>query len=200
MRSLYLLSLSTCTVFISKQTLFFTGDFDPTPREQINLSTVIMNSTFTKCGSKNPSTFCLDTGGSNLTDMDFFAESAIGGFFLLAILALLMLDYCEPQFAEIFAARDTIDACRNFFYLIIWTVYQVSFLTFLMGLQNPLAITSTGTSFIVEDWTFGQIVAIAVWASPIFEFMKLSIRDCQPAPLYMHAILILTYFGTEGLK
>ena len=83
--------------------------------------------------------------------MDFFAESAIEGlvlFFSLGILALLMLDYCEPQFAEIFAARDTIDACRNSFYLIIWTVYLVSFLILLMGLHNPLANTS-------EDWTFG---------------------------------------------
>ena len=133
-----------------------------------------MNSTFTKCGSIDPSTFCLDIGGSSLIDIDFFAKSAIGGlvlFFSLGILALLMLDYCEPQFAEVFAARDTIDARRNF---IIWTVYLVSFAIFLMGLQNPLANTSTGTSFIVEDWTFGQIVAIAVWAAPIFEFVKLS--------------------------
>ena len=195
MHSLYLLSSIYLHCFISEQTLFFTGDFDPTPREQINLSTA-MNSTFTKCGSIDPSTFCLDIGGSSLIDMDFFAKSAIGGlvlFFSLGILALLMLDYCEPQFAEVFAARDTIDARRNF---IIWTVYLVSFSIFLMGLQNPLANTSTGTSFIVEDWTFGQIVAIAVWAAPIFEFVKLS----ASRPHYTYAILIPTYFGTEGLK
>lgn len=103
-------------------------------------------------------TFCLDIGGSNLTNMDFFAESAIEGlvlFFSLGILALLMPDYCEPQFAEIFAARDTVNACRNSFYLIIWTVYLVSFLIFPMGLHNPLANT-------LEDWTFGKIVAITV--------------------------------------
>ena len=63
-------------------------------------------------------------------------------------------------------------------YAVIWVVYIVLFVKFLKSLTYPGngAITTP-----VQAWTFGQIVAITVWAVPLFEFAKLSVgKSWQP--------------------
>ena len=57
----------------------------------------------------------------------------------------------------------------------VWITYIVIFIYYLKSLTNP----GNGATIVpVKVWTFGQIVAITVWAVPLFEFVKLSIGRC----------------------
>ena len=58
-------------------------------------------------------------------------------------------------------------------YAAVWTFYIVFFVYFLKSLTYP----GNGARITpVQVWTFGQIVAITVWAVPLFEFLKLTIE------------------------
>jgi len=60
-------------------------------------------------------------------------------------------------------------------YVIIWIWYIVLFAHYLRSLTYPGNGAKTTP---VQAWTFGQIVAITVWAVPLFEFAKLSAGEC----------------------
>ena len=55
-------------------------------------------------------------------------------------------------------------------YLAVWTLY----LTFFVRFMNQLYSSGIGstTASIIGTWTFGQIIAITVWAIPLLEFVK----------------------------
>lgn len=60
-------------------------------------------------------------------------------------------------------------ALTKILYLIIWICYVVELSYFLSNLRSVVP---------VGGWTFGQVVAIMVWAAPILEFGKLLVRKC----------------------
>ena len=76
----------------------------------------------------------------------------------------------------------------------IWVLYLVLFAYYLSGLTYPSNGAKTTP---VNTWTFGQIVAITVWAVPIFEFVKLSVGECC---ISTHVMSELTYFRSEGIE
>ena len=55
----------------------------------------------------------------------------------------------------------------NFLCPFIWAWYATNLYFFLFDL---------GSFRPVEGWTFGQVVAITVWAAPVFEFVNLLVR------------------------
>ena len=76
----------------------------------------------------------------------------------------------------------------------IWALYIVLFAYYLSGLTYPSNGAKTTP---VKVWTFGQIVAITVWAVPIFEFAKLSVGECYKLTPIMSK---LTCFQLEGIE
>lgn len=68
-------------------------------------------------------------------------------------------------------ARSFTSMVSEIIYFIWWFWFLLLFGLFL----EKLAVYSNDTS-IIDSWTFGQIVAIAVWAAPIFELVKLLTR------------------------
>ena len=71
------------------------------------------------------------------------------------------------------ATQRIFEVLEDFIYFIIWSIYVFS------GLVQMLTMTSLSngaTLSPVMTWTFGQIVAITVFAGPLFEFLKLSCR------------------------
>ena len=63
------------------------------------------------------------------------------------------------------------------------------------GLYNP---ANGATLTPVRSWTVGQIVAITVWAGPLLEFVKLSVRKCSSYSCVNSSQLML--LSSEGLK
>ncbi len=147
----------------------------------------------------------LDTGyhtslDTNLTSMNF-GYGSIGGaglLFTCIILALINLDYFGLQrtskyegfvkwlsrtldaFLRIIqerksdrSAQHLLTRSKDCLHLFIWGWYLTLIGFSLTGLNHP----SNGPTLTpVMSWTFGQIVAITVWAGPLFEFVKLSVR------------------------
>ncbi len=154
-------------------------------------------------GPRNTSSFAVS--GTNLgADGIVYGTSLANGvgrpaaILSLVILGLLILDYSEFQevpviqrfFKRFFShneskmptsidlsdprrasktdtAKDYIERTSNVLYLIIWIWYIVEISKFFRSLRS---ITP------VSGWSFGQIIAITVWAAPILEFGKLVIR------------------------
>ena len=178
-RSWYLLTLSISTVVLSTATLFTTGSFEPSPAELMRLRNEVSGS-FPACGTKDPSNYCLQTNHVTITSMDI-RRGSIGGpilMFTLIILALLVLNDCRvrlktaseaPPHPRNWQAKAPIYAshCLSF---ITWSCYFVFWAYYLRSLK---IVASAG---IVQIWTFGQIVAISVWAQPLSEYVKLSFR------------------------
>ena len=202
-RSWYLLSLSSCTVALSAATLFTTGNFDPGPGDLMKLRNQVSDR-YPACGSRDPSDYCLQTNYVTLTSMDI-GRGSIGGpilVFTLIILTLISSDYCEAQDTAMYKwiiqwwlqrlrtvseaiqhpkspqkhpfcslrlknARSYASHCL---YFIIWSCYFIFWAYYLRSLRFG---ASAG---IVKTWTFGQIIAISVWAQPLFEYVKLSVR------------------------
>ncbi len=100
MHSWYLILLSNSALVLSAVTLFSVGDFLISPADKQKLASAT-SSQYTKCGSKDPTTFCFDTAGynTNMTSMNL-AYGSIGGpslVFTCIILALIDLDYLGLQ-------------------------------------------------------------------------------------------------------
>lgn len=215
MRSWYLLSLSTTTVVLSALTLLTTGEFQPSSEDMLSLRPST-NATFTKCGSKDPSTFCLEP---EALDATIVTVGHVGGNSLvlsLVVIVLIILNYCRVQDMQSYKYLKTwwlvmfsyvlqgfkrahgvirvhksesssttsmglteIEVAStytaNFLYLVIWSWYIVFFVLF----KEQLALPGYGASpvIIARTWSFGQIIAITVWAMPLFEFVKLSARE-----------------------
>ena len=202
-RSWYLLSLSSCTVALSAATLFTTGNFDPGPGDLMRLRNQVSDR-FPACGLRDPSNYCLQTNCVTLMSMDI-GRGSIGGpilVFTLIILTLIFSDYCGMQETAMYkwivqwllqglrtvseAAQHSKRSQKHPFcslrsenasnyashclYFITWSCYFVFWAYYLQSLRFG---ASAG---IVQTWTFGQIVAISVWAQPLFEYVKLSIR------------------------
>lgn len=203
-RSLYLVTLSICTIALSAATVFTTGSFNPGRAELMRLKHEVSGS-FPACGFRDPSNYCLQTNRVSLTSMDI-GRGSIGGpilVFTLIVLALIFSDYCRvqdgaickwviewwlqgreivsralghtrnPQAQPSFSLR--VDNARgyasNCIYFIAWSCYFVFWAYYVQSLRIG---ASAG---IVRNWTFGQIVAISVWAQPLFEYGKLSVRE-----------------------
>ena len=201
-RSWYLLSLSSCTVALSAATLLLTGNFDPGPGDLMRLRNQVTDR-FPACRSRDPSNYCLQTNYVTLMSMDI-GRGSIGGpilVFTLIVLTLIFSDYCGVQNTAIYkwivqwmqrlgTASVTVEhpksppkhsfcslRLRNAplyashcLYFITWTCYFIFWAYYLRSLRFG---ASAG---IVRTWTFGQIVAISVWAQPLFEYVKLSVR------------------------
>ncbi len=202
-RSWYVLTLSSCTVALSAATLFTTGSFNPGPGDLMRLRNQV-SGIFPACGLRDPSNYCLQTNRVTLMSMDI-GQGSIGGpilVFTLIILTLIFSDYCGVQDTAL--CKWVIEWClqglksvseaiqlprvlqvhpffslrlhnaRNYashcLYFITWSCY---FMFWAYYLQSLKVGASAG---VVQTWTFGQIVAISVWAQPLFEYVKLSVR------------------------
>ena len=190
MHSWYLLILSTCTVMLSTVTFFMSGSFKPSAKNIGNIEAA-NNYTFPDCGNKDPSRYCRNE------DIDLFDTNHATGIqvwaviFSLVILGLLFLDYGGLQevpkvqrfFKRVFSrsesrphvavrvntASNYVNGVSNVIYLFIWSWYAFNLVIFATSLRSFAPS---------KDWTFGQVVAITVWAAPIFEFAKLLVRKC----------------------
>ncbi|KAK0514430.1 hypothetical protein JMJ35_003047 [Cladonia borealis] len=188
-RSWFLLTLSSFTVVLSMATLFTTGSFKPSQAELMKLRNEFSGS-FPACGSKDPSNYCLQTNHITITSMDIRSGS-VGGpilVFTFIILALIFLDYfglkilsgapphpTNPQAqpsSSLRFGKAPLDA-SHCLYFIIWSCYFVFWAYYLRSLKLG---ASAG---IVEIWAFGQIVAITIWAQPLFEYVKLLVQGLE---------------------
>ena len=202
-RSWYLLTLSSCTVALSAATLFTTGSFYPGPGDLMRLRNRVSDS-FPACGTRDPSDYCLQTHYVTLMSMHI-GQGSIGGpilVFTLTILACIFSDYCGVQDTAMYkwviqwwlqglkivseALQDPrgpkahrfchlpLDNAQSYashcLYFITWNCYFVFWAYYLRSLKIG---ASAG---VVHIWTFGQIIAISVWAQPLFEYVKLSVR------------------------
>ena len=57
-------------------------------------------------------------------------------------------------------------------YLLVWVWYLVGFGAFFSALVE---LRSSGL-LSTNDWSFGQIVSITIWAEPLFEYLRLQVR------------------------
>ena len=203
MHSWYLAILSNCTLVLSAVTMFSVGNFVISPADRQKLSNA-NNSTHRACGFRDPTAFCLEvegrSGPTNLTSMNF-GYGSIGGpglLFTCIILALIDLDYFGLQGTTKYegfikwlsrlleklsrskdkprskqSAQHLLAILKDCLYSCIWWWYMFFFTYSLVGLNRPANGASLNP---VMSWTFGQIVAITVWAGPLFEFVKLSVR------------------------
>lgn len=83
-------------------------------------------------------------------------------------------------------ARSFSSMVSETLYFIWWFWYLFIFGLYLENLSFP------NGSRIVKSWTFGQKVAIAVWAAPIFEFVKLLTR--KSCHIYIQTMPIVACF------
>ena len=228
MHSYYLLILSHCALVLSAVTMFSVGDFVISPKDEENL----LNASFTqypKCGSRDPTTFCLDTDYGDgifspeyLTSMNF-GYGAVGGpalLFTCIVMALIDLDYLGLQRTskyEVFVrwlsrwlerllrsknkpksadpTQNSLAILKDCLYFCIWVWYIIFIALSLEGLYNPANGAALSP---VRSWTVGQIVAITVWAGPLLEFVKLSVRKCLSYSCIKSSQLMLS--SSEGLK
>ncbi|CAD6592421.1 MAG: hypothetical protein ASARMPRED_006259 [Alectoria sarmentosa] len=205
MHSWYLLILSTCTVLLSTVTFFMSGKFTPSAQylEKMQAAT---NDKYSNCGFKDPSNFCLSEGYTfSSTTSGAGGDESWAVIFSLVILGLLILDHVGLQevpivqrFSRWFFSRvesllklkpptelkhsrlqrafrnnialDYMNALISFLYLFIWvwSATNICFFLFDLGSFSP-----------VGGWTFGQVVAITVWAAPVFEFVKLLVQGLK---------------------
>ena len=203
MHSWYMLIISTCTVVLSTVTFFLSGNFSPSAKD-IGKIEAATNFTYPRCGNKDPSRYCLNADYSLISASISSSDHNWAVIFSLVILGLLVLDYCGLQdlpllqrfFKRIFnrvesfvkpkprtrptysqqyeamrdnTALDYVKGVSNVVYLFIWFWYAFNLSISVGGLSSFAP---------VNNWTFGQVVAITVWAAPIFEFGKLLVREC----------------------
>ena len=203
MKSWFLLLLSTCTVAISAATLVTIGNFNPSAKHIEVLRTASSN--YTDCGLLSPTTYCLEPiSVSDITTLNYgggamllFSLLVLGLVFLDRILALpIPMRFTKPlsNGLEVCVQRvqesnrlilkilqrlgiDTAAKCKskavNLMYLPIWSWYIFWMTNFLSSL---IELAGSGTASTSNDWSFGQIVAVTVWAAPLIEYIKLSTR------------------------
>ena len=194
MHSWYVLVLSTCTIVLSTVTFFMSGIL-ASWTQGVGAIQAASNNTYSLCGKKDPSRFCTTADWSVPISSTGHAGGIEGRgvIFSLVILVLLILEYGglqEIQSVQRFLKRfpDHVNVLSNLVYLFIWIWYCVSLHSFLVDLRSW---TPT------YGWTFGQIVAIMVWAAPIFEFIKLLVREFT-STLSKPTRLTIMYRGTRS--
>ena len=221
MHSYYLLILSNCALVLSAITMFSIGDFVISPMDEANLTNA-SSTQYTKCGSRDPTTFCLGADYEYLTSMNF-GYGAVGGpalLFTCIVMTLIDLDYLGLQRTskyEVFVkwlsrwlekllrsknkpksadpTQNPLAIFKDCLYLCIWVWYIIFIAMSLEGLYNP---ANGATLTPVRSWNVGQIVAITVWAGPLLEFVKLSVRKCSSSSCIKYSQLML--LSSEGLK
>ncbi len=62
---------------------------------------------------------------------------------------------------------------QDLIFLFIWAWYLVLILCSMNDVSSP---SNGATVDTVKTWTLAQSVAITVWAEPLLEFLKLSVR------------------------
>ena len=231
MHSYYLLILSNCALVLSAVTMFSVGDFVISPIDEENLTNASFPQ-YPKCGSRDPTTFCLNVDsvgyGDELFSTEYltslnFGYGAVGGpalLFTCIVMALIDLDYLglqrtskyeafvrwlsswlerlirskhKPKTA--YSAQNSLAIFKDCLYLCIWGWY-IAFITIsLQGLYYP---ANGATLTPVRSWTVGQIVAITVWAGPLLEFVKLSVRKYSSYNCIKRSQLM--FLSSEGLK
>ncbi len=223
MHSWYILILSTWTVVLSAVTFFMSRKFTTSP-QNIGRIAAPNDTDYSRCGNKNPSAFCLDASSPLLDTTNLASRFGVWPVILsLVILGLIILDYTgfqdTPMAQRFFkwsfgriksliepksgatsqhsrlqralkdnTAQKYLHGLSNALYLFIWVWYGVNFYIFLSGLRSFSP---------VSGWTFGQVVAITVWAAPILEFIKLLVRKCIDQITHAYKTDIQ---NTEGLK
>ena len=201
MRSWYILILSTLAVTMSTITMFSVGDFHLSPADLQQLKDATTDK-YPKCGSRNPTTFCVKHGHDLTSFASFSVPFGIGGPGLvisLLILTLLILDYCGVRRCPIYNKysqwlsdipvrlitpflpikyRRYVAFMPNVVIKMTSYLVCIGYLVLNCFLLVNLGLPSNGARIDpVNTWTFAQIVAITVWAGPIFEFVKISIRE-----------------------
>ncbi|KAM0799141.1 hypothetical protein BDR22DRAFT_856849 [Usnea florida] len=210
--SYYLLILSHCALVLSAITMFSVGDFAISRVDEGKLTNASFPQ-YPNCGSRDPTTFCLNVDNDDygdvassteyLTSMNF-GYGTVGGpalLFTCIVMALIDLDYFGLQRTSNYkvfvkwlgtvlerltrSINDSKRACstqhllavfKDCLYFCIWVWYIIFITISLEGLYYP----SNGATLIpVRSWTVGQIVAITVWAGPLFEFVKLSVQGLK---------------------
>lgn len=205
MHSYYLLILSHCALILSVITMFSVGDFVVSGADKTKLANA-SSTKYPKCGNLDPTTFCLNVNSEGygpteyLTSMNF-GYGPVGGpalLFTCIVMALIDLDYLglqqtskykvfvrwlsswlerwlrsknKPKSAH--STQHLLAVLKDCLYLCIWGWYIAFISISLIGLYKP---ANGATLTPVRSWTVGQIVAITVWAGPLFEFVKLSVR------------------------
>lgn len=186
MHSQYLLGLLTCTVVLSTVTFYLSSKVTPSAQDMEKQFQDAINDAYTNCGKKDRSQFCVRGGPAS-------AASSWAVNFSLIIPGLLIFDQGRLQevpviqrfFKRFFVrfeslpkseprtefkhsplqralrdrtAQNHMNGPSNLLNLIIWTWYAILLVYF----QSDLGSLSPA-----GGWTFGQVVAIAVWAAPV---------------------------------
>lgn len=71
--------------------------------------------------------------------------------------------------------NNTVEFC----YFIAWSFTFLSGLLAFLPNDTPPGSGGQGQAIDMSNWSFGQVVAIAVWAGPLLEYFHLSIREWQ---------------------
>ena len=205
--SWYLVILSDCAFVLSAVTMFKVGDFQISAADGRDLLITNGGVQYPTCGSVNLTAFCINTSDAAYSKTDFtstqFSYEATGGpglLFIFIILLLINLDQLGLQRTSKYegfvkwllkwldtflrtihwpsndqSAQHLLAISKDYIYFFIWVWYLIFIGIALADLYYP----NNGTNLTpVMSWTFGQIVAITVWAGPLFEFVKLSVRKC----------------------
>ena len=188
--SWYMMFLSAATVGMSAATYFTASNLDLSPDDISKQGT-----NYEGCGLTNPTSFCLSNGCSLYGSNHGLDQE---GAFILSLLFILMLflERCHVErwtgiskLCKLFLTRfgklgkDLLFGCLGF---IIIAIHLVYFGQYLQDLTIFARFSIGNVSykywgaveiFNSSDWSFGQIVALVVWASPICEFMVLEIGE-----------------------
>lgn len=200
--SWYLVILSDCALVLSAVTMYRVGDFTISPAERHSLMVTNAAGQYPRCGNKDLAAFCFDSPHETDSASMNIGSGSIGGpnlLFTCVILALINLDHLGLQRTSKYegfvrwlsswldafllklhkrkdhrAGQYLLAIWKDCLYFFIW-IWYVTFIGFsLQGLYSPSNGATLGP---VKSWTFGQIVAITVWAGPLLEFVKLSVRE-----------------------
>ena len=185
--SWYMLFLSAATVGMSAGTYFTASNLEISPAD------ISMQANYEGCGLINPTSFCLSNGCSLYGSNHGLGQE---GAFILSLLFILMLflESCHVEqwtgiskLCNLFLTRfgklgkDLLFGCLGFIIVVLHFVYFGQYLRdltiFARYSTGNVSYTYWGAVelFNSSDWSFGQIVSLVVWASPICEFMVLEI-------------------------
>ena len=200
--SWYLVILSNCALVLSTVTMFKVGDFKISSADWHTLMDTNAAGQYPTCGNKDLTAFCFRGSDTTLTSIKAFGSGYIDGpnlllIFTCIILALINLDHLGLQRTSKYerfvrwlltwldtflrrihkrkdhrSAQHLLAMSKDCLYFLIWVLY-VTLIVFSMQTLWPYSLTWLSPE---KSWTFGQIVAVTVWAGPLLEFVKLLVR------------------------
>ena len=191
--SWYLLSLTICTVAVSIATLITIGKFNPSDADIRYLNTTSSTNGPPACGERTPGAWCYVPISLN----HYSDDPSNGAYSMLAfcvfVLFLLMAKQlgADSYLSQLSSQRlfRIIETCKVIMSAYWLRVFQSAFIVLfyatIIGLylyffgifcQDLAWFASNGVS---NTWSFGQVVAITVWAGPLCEYIHLEIREFQ---------------------